>query len=139
MKKGILATKELATRAAISRNCTKLPLATKMTDWNVLEVRVSEESAFNMVKDGWLQRDGNTHGWRLKCQLDFGTLSHQWYRACLPPMGLEEWADLTLTSSCTKASDAVCSQCMTSCVVWTGGYDKSWYCAACWYSFFVTT
>ena len=130
-------TKERAIQAATAGNMMKLPLATTETAWHVLQIHMSEHDAFIMVKKGELLRDCNRGGWRFFGDLDYEELPHQWFVAYLPAMGLEAWADTTLTPRHQVKVHSACSNCRNAGVVWVGSdpfHDKE-FCAVCWFAF----
>ena len=101
-------TLERAVQTAVEGNRMKLQVATKVTVWTCLEVNMPEHDAFKMVQGGLLSRDLRGGGWRFYCDLDFGHLAHQWFKAFYPPMGVEAWAEKTLTRCFPLKINSVC-------------------------------
>ena len=126
-------TNELAVDAAISGHAMLLPMATDVTVWYILEITVPEQTAFKMVQDGLLVRDLGRGGWRLFGNLDFSAFAHQWYKASLPPMGVEAWSEKTLMPRFRVRINSVCCICHKSGPVWRN------YCAGCWIQFCMDT
>ena len=130
-------TKERAVQTAVEGNRMKLQVATEFTVWNWLEVNVPEHDAFKMVQRGLLARDSSRGGWRFYGNLDFGCLPHTWFQASYPPMGVEAWAEKTLTRFPSKIN-SVCCKCRKAGKVWVAGqyYQQSEYCSSCWNVFY---
>jgi hypothetical protein len=134
-------TMERAIEASVTGNAMKLPVATEVTVWNILQVCMPEQAAFKMVQDGLLIRDLNRGGWRLFDDLDFGTLEHQWIGVSLPPMGIEAWAEKTLMPCFQVKINSVCLNCKQSGAGWLRGkafQSEEYYCARCWNSFYMS-
>ena len=126
-------TTERAMDATITGNAMLLPMATNVTVLNILEITVPEQTAFKMVQDGLLVRDLGRGGWRLFGNLDFSAFAHQWYKASLPPMGVEAWSEKTLMPRFRVSINSVCCNCQKSGAVWRN------YCAGCWIEFCMDT
>ena len=130
-------TLERAVQTAVEGNRMKLQVATEFTVWNCLEVNVPEHDAFEMVQRGLLARDSSRGGWRFYGNLDFGCLPHTWFKASYLPMGVEAWAEKTLTRFPSKIN-SVCCKCRKAGKVWVAGqyYQQSEYCSSCWNEFY---
>ena len=120
-------TKEHALDAAIKAKGMEHPLmARNWTTWSVIELRLPESTAFQMVSAGDLQRFLPGNGWKLFTELDYTDLSAIWEPVHLPPMGMHAWTQLILMPEFKTLPNESCIRCYKRGAAWRS------YCGDCW-------
>ena len=120
-------TKEHALDAAIKAKGMELPsMARNWTNWSVIELRVPESTAFEIVSAGYLQRHLAANGWKLLAELDYTGFSAIWETVNMPPMGLDAWTQLVLMPSFKTLPNEKCILCNKRGAAWRS------YCGDCW-------
>ena len=122
-------TAECALDTSMQGHAFSIPMAREVTVWKILELDVDRAAALQMVQTGKLVRDINRHGWRFFGNLDYGCLSHQWYRVTLPCMGVDSWTERFLMPTFRVSVNSACCQCHKQTATWRE------HCGDCWLDF----